>query len=343
MAVTLKDVGEKLGLSAVTVSCALRNTGDVAEPTRRRVLRAARELGYRPNAFARSVRTGRFGNVALTMSMEATWSQTPEPLLRGIERALAERDMLLTIAALPDEQLTDEGFVPKMLREWMADGLLINYNARIPARMVELIEQYELPSVWINSKHTGDCVYPDDYAAGREAACRLLALGHRRIAFVDFSSPPPDRKSHYSQIDRQQGYRDALAEAGLAGRRVGDRQSLGRGEIVSSLRAMLAEPRRPTAVVTYNMPEAEAAFMAAGLAGLEVPRDLSIITCCIGRAEGLGMIFANMVIPEQQLGKQAVTQLLTKIDDPSRQTPATAVPFTFDEGQSLGRPSGDDS
>ena len=195
--------------------------------------------------------SGKFGCVAPLVS---NWHQRvylTQGLLRGICAQLAEHDMHLTIAQLPDEQLTAEGVVPKILRQWMVDGILIEYIAGIPQRMVDLIHQYSIPSVWINSKQPADCVHPQDFEAGQQATQRLLAFGHRRICFVNFSYPREDDLAdlHYSQADRQAGYEHAMRQAGLVPHVVAPTDTSHRGDLAIEC---LKQPNRPTGIVAYD-------------------------------------------------------------------------------------------
>jgi LacI family transcriptional regulator len=133
-------------------------------------------------------------------------------LLIGIEDALAERDLYLTLARLPDQTLTEDNSVPKILREWMADGLLLNYHQDIPPRLQAIVEKHGLPSIWINSKHPTDCVYPADFETGRSATEHLLQMGHSRIAFATL------RTTHYSAADWEGGYAQAMQQSGAVPR-----------------------------------------------------------------------------------------------------------------------------
>jgi len=133
MATTLKVIAEAAGVSIPVVSQVLNSKGQRFRPeTRRRVRQAAERLGYRPNNSARAMATGRLGCAALVLSTQGYRSTLPAELLRGIDEELARHNMHLTIARLPDEKLTREGYVPKILREWLSDGLLINYTSDIP-------------------------------------------------------------------------------------------------------------------------------------------------------------------------------------------------------------------
>jgi DNA-binding LacI/PurR family transcriptional regulator len=76
--------------------------------------------------------------------------------------------------------------------------------------MIELIQRYQIPSVWLNAKLESDCVYPDDFEAAGQACKYLLQMGHRRIAYVDYMS-----SGHYSTADRRNGYLRAMRSARL--------------------------------------------------------------------------------------------------------------------------------
>ncbi|HYG75210.1 MAG TPA: LacI family DNA-binding transcriptional regulator [Planctomycetota bacterium] len=129
MPVTIREIAERSGLSVPTVSQILNNKGHrYRSETCKRVMKAVRELGYRPNSFARAIRMGRFNCVALLLSTEKSKSFLPNELLRGVHDGVAERDYHMSLTALPDEKLTSQGFVPKILTQWSADGLLIKLS-----------------------------------------------------------------------------------------------------------------------------------------------------------------------------------------------------------------------
>jgi DNA-binding LacI/PurR family transcriptional regulator len=104
------------------------------------------------------MRTGSFGCVALLLSTRQFHSALPIGLMEGIHDGLAERNLHLTFARVPDEKLTDEQEVPKFLREWMADGMIVNYTHDFPVRLLTLINEHEMPSIWTNAKLDADCV-----------------------------------------------------------------------------------------------------------------------------------------------------------------------------------------
>ena len=340
MAVSIRQVAETAGVSTATVSHVLGRRGHSYRPeTCQRVLRVAREMGYRPNASARSMRSGRFGAVALLLSTEPHRSSLPGTLLGAIQDVLAKQDLHLTLGRLPDERLTSEGFVPKILRELMADGLLINYFADVPQRLVELIQSYHLPSVWLNVKQRYDAVCPDDIKAARQAVQRLATLGHRRIAYVNYSRPAPGNGPHYSMLDRRRGYERAMRQAGLSAQVIEPEAHTERAARVEASISWLTGEDRPTAVIGYGASSALPVLYAAAVGGLRVPQDLSLVTFSDQLVDEAGMPLDTILVPEQGVAEAAVEMLMQKINDPSQQVTSRKVAFGFERGRSVGPPA----
>jgi len=341
---TLQDIAERAGVSTMTVSRALREGDTYQRPTfakrARRIRRIADELGYRPNAAATAMRVGQFRSVGLLLSTVGSRSELPGGLLHGVHDALAERDFHLTLVKLPDERLTDAGFVPRILREWMTDGLLINYNALIPAKLIQILHDRSMPSIWMNSKQSADCVYPDDYESARLATRKLIEAGHRRIAYVDYSTRADEAPWHYSGLDRQAGHATAMAEAGLTFRRIGD-GLMDRRERTGHLTAALGEAGRPSGVLAYTGRDGMLAMRAAELAGLSVPQDVSV-ACFMGdRRDYFGRDLSGIALPETQIGRRAVEMLMERIETPTESLPPAAVPGEWRDGETVSSPKGE--
>jgi LacI family transcriptional regulator len=331
MAVTIRNIAEYTGLSKPTVTRILGKDAHLfGADTRQRVYQAAEKLGYRRNAAARAIGTGRFGCAALVMSCDYARSDLPMGLLYGVQEELGRCDMHLTVERLPDKKLTAEGFVPKVLRESMCDGMLINYTHEIPRKMLELIRAHHAPAIWINTKLDSDCVYPDDLGAIRQLTQHLLAMGHRRIAYAKF-----DWASHYSTADRLAGYEQVMNEAGLVPQSIS--RPVPADELLDLTRSMLTAPDRPTAVIVR--PEDAHVFLsvAAGL-GLQVPRDLSIASVTGKRFDLLGLRVTSVVVPAEEEGRQAVRMVNQKIEDPHAALPPCAVKFEFEPGRTCVPP-----
>jgi len=334
MGCTQAHLAMLLGVSQVTVCKSLANHPGISKETRDKVHRLAKKLRYRPNASARVMREQRFGTIALLQSSEPSRSILIPSLLAGIHAALRADDMHLLLAALPDDQLTNSDYVPKILSEWSCDGLLINYNAGIPQRMVKLIADFQIPAIWINSQQPSHCVYPNDVEGGRVATEHLLQLGHRRIAYVDYTfgekCPYP---VHYSTHDRFGGYSQAMAAAGLEPWMIRSPVGPPPDPILEFTRSWLTAENRPSAVVTYNIGTAKPiVVMATALIGLEWPRQLALVTFDSRCANDMGISLTTMVLPEFAMGVEAVRMLMRGIADRHAELPSKAFSLQLAPG-----------
>ncbi len=343
---TMKHIADQVGVTPQTVANVLqgRTRGKWTSTAQRadRIRQLAQDLGYRPNSAARATATGRFNCVCLLSSTQGRRSMLAPGMIRGAHDALSALDIHLTIANVDDAKLSDESFVPKVLREWTADGLLINYTHVIPPALLALVKRHRIPSVWLNSRQAEDCVYFDDFNAGRDLARQLLSLGHRRIAFVYYG-----QEMHYSVNERQLGYAWAMKEAGLTPRvihrpykspepdQIGD-------YLVPLSAEWLAGEDRPTAIITYSHVEALPTWIAAQQRGLRVPRDLSMATFGDSVNEGMGLQITRMWTSHGDLARAAVPLLMEKIDRPALALEPRAVPLHYWPGSSMTQPTGDD-
>jgi LacI family transcriptional regulator len=329
---TQSDIAKALGVSQVTVHKALTNQSGVSPQLRRRVLEMAAQGGYRVHAGARAMRRGRAGSVTLVLSAAGGGrSVLPEAVLRGAADELEAAGMHLAVAYLDDAKLTSNGYVPRMLREFVSDGLLINYNKLVPPRMIELIDSYRLPAVWLNHKRPTDAAYPDDLSGGAEAVGRLTALGHSRIAYVGYSYA--HEVLHYSELDRREGYCRAMEQAGLAPLTI-DRYTHD-GDRIAYWQHLLNTPGRPTAVIAYSITSLVYVVRAADRLGLSIPGDLSVVL--FGQQTAFaGQDIATMLVPDQQVGREGAKLLLAKLKQPAVEQPSAPVRLGFDAGQSIG-------
>lgn len=332
----LKQIAEEAGVSPRTVRRVLAGGNQeiwAGTSQRADLIRAAAErLNYRPNAAARALRRKRFDSVAFLLGTVPFQSLFSPQLLDGILEALSKVGKHLTLAKLPDERLTSPEFMPRILRELAVDGLLVNYNTAIPVAMTKLISDLCLPAVWINSKQTHDCVYPNDYEAGVAAAKLLLVQGHRHIAFANFTG-----YGHYSAADRRDGMADTVRAAG-ARFECADAK-VDRGDPATALATdWLKRSGRPTALVAYTNWDCRPFITATRLMGLSIPGDLSLVTFGGDPSDWADLDVTTLQLPEATLGTVAVDQLMRRIANPLDLQPSTAVPFGLIAGTTVGRP-----
>ena len=300
--------------------------------TRERILSIAHEMGYLPHGYTRSIRSGRFNCLALLTMVDPLGGSLLGPVLSGVYNAALAAGQHLSIAMLTREQLENADRTPRFLRERMSDGLLVDVP-QLPDHLHDMIDQYRVPAVWINNKLAENAVRPDDHGAACTMTERMIRLGHRRIAFVDYSVT-----AHYSGLDRYSGYVQAMESAGLLPRKIEGRASLPPEERVKLSRAWLTATDRPTAVVAEQPWSAEPILCTALELGLCVPRDLSIATFATRLVENTGYAITTCQIPMYQIGCSAVEMLLKKITDLNSEPPSRLLPFEFLEGETMASP-----
>jgi DNA-binding LacI/PurR family transcriptional regulator len=302
-----------------------------------RIRQIASEVGYRPNRAARATATGRFGHIALVMST-GRWSGSISPeLLNGLQDELGRTEQHLIVSRVSDPRLTDADYVPRILRDWSCDGLLINYTISPPPRLSELLARHALPAVWLNQKFEADCVYPDDRDAGRRATEYLTKLGHRRIAYVDLALHGTRQVGgiHYSKEDRLAGYLDVIEAAGLMPQLFTGSEAP-EGERLAMLKSVLRSEASPTALLVYGHEDGRAVQLAACQAGLELGAELSLVTFGEKQFGEPQLMFANFLLPQAELARQSVRMLMKKISSPSRRFDPVTVPFELQEAGSAG-------
>ncbi len=314
--ITLNVIAKRAGVSKATVSNVLHRNhmGTRADAVRNasRIRQIADELGYRPNLAARAIQTRRYNAIGLLASNNPEVS-IYHHFLSGLTRQCHAHDLHLNLGEVHDQELTDESYVPKILREWSVDGLLIAYTHNFPPKLRELVDRHAIPSVWLNVKKETDCVFPDDRGGIAMVTEHLVKLGHRRIAFVN-TYPT----QHYSAQDRFEGYRKAMKAAGLSPFSLYGhlKTSVAMSQLNADVRQLLRQPDRPTAFVAYHAPHATTVFHAAVSLGMDVPADLSIIGTAGEPIDAIGRDISTLVMPGEAIGELAVDMLVRKIASP---------------------------
>ncbi|MCC5828229.1 MAG: LacI family DNA-binding transcriptional regulator [Phycisphaeraceae bacterium] len=309
-AVTLSDIAQKAGVSVMTASAALRGKGRLSDETRKRVKEIAARLGYRANSVARATRTGRFDNITLLMSTEEHRSYLPPTLLDAIHDTLAGHELRLTLAKLPDQKLVDSGALPRILREYSSDGLLIDYTFEIPDALIRMIERQRTPAIFLNVMRPNNCVHVDEVYGGRALTEHLLELGHRRIVYVDTWWGERTEVSHHSVRDRRAGYEQAMTAARLRPRYLLAEQAHP-PQLVEQFRSLLTGKDRPTAAVTYWTSDAWPLLRATRAVELLPGRDISIASFARPddhAVQGLGL--TAFIQPEREMGSEGVNRLI---------------------------------
>ena len=320
--VTMHDIAQRLGVSAMTVSRALSGHPDVNEEKRKKIIDLARELRYRPNRWARTLITNKsylIGFVVPDISQLFF-----HEIVRGAEEILSPAGYDLVLCH-SDRNAERELHEIDMLISRRVDGLII--ASEQPADKLDIFSEldgHQTPFVLIDRYFDGlDCprVRADDQEAGKIATRHLIALGHTRIAHISGPDVSTGRL-------RRQGFLEAMREAGLPVEESmvvpSDFKSEG-GR--AAMRRLLDLSPRPTAVYAGNDPLAFGAVTACQQAGLHVPSDISVIGS--GDTELTyhpDPFLTTIAWDRRELGRIAGRLLLERLTDkPSGEQPDTVL------------------
>lgn len=204
MAVTLKDVAERAGVSTSAVSRTFTDGASVSDKMRRRVEKAAAELGYSPNFLARSLTTRRTKLIGLVSN------NFHNPLFLEIfdlfTRGLQDRGLRPLLVNLTDE--TDPANSVRMLRQYSVDGVVVA-SSTLPQGFAKAFRDAGVPVVHSFGRHSSSpqvhVVGIDNAECGRMAARELVLRGYRRVGFL--GGP----ESATSTQDRLKGFREEIA------------------------------------------------------------------------------------------------------------------------------------
>ncbi|MEP7365058.1 MAG: LacI family DNA-binding transcriptional regulator [Acidobacteriota bacterium] len=278
MRTRMKDIAEKLGVSLMTVSKALRGHSDISEATRARVLECANELHYRPNWVARSLVLQRTNMIGLVIPdlMHSFFAE----VARGVGRILEPLSYQIVIFN-SDENPQTEATQVQLLLERNVDGIILATTQSNGATqsngtpdVFNLINRYRAPYVLIDRMPAGSTAHfvgVDDSEIGELATMHLIEQGCQRIAHLQGPAAA-------TGVGRLHGYKRALKNAGIEAQP--EYIISARHDDVSGYQAMmrlLALRPRPDGVFCYNDPVAAGAMKAVLDSGLDVPADVAII------------------------------------------------------------------
>ncbi len=273
----LKQLSEHLNLSQTTVSRALNGYPEVSEATRQRVMQAARDLHYSPNLRAKGLATGRAQAIGHVLPI-STQHEMVNPIfgdfILGAGQTYARAGYEIVISLVGDDD--EEAAYRNIRLRGSVDGIIV-HGPRMKDPRIPLLTELGLPFVVHGRASQIDTPYSwldtNNLRAFTRATEFLLDLGHRRIGlingleFMDFA------------FRRREGYVAALTGRGLAP----DPALMRSGEMTEvygfrSAQEMLAGPDAPTAFLASSMIAALGVRRAIHAAGLEMGRDVSVIT-----------------------------------------------------------------
>lgn len=271
--ITITDIARQAGVSPSTVSRVLNGTKPVAVDKRALVLAAVERLQYRPNEVARGLARGRSMTVGVVVQDIGSpfFAWTISGIEQGLDRA-GYRAMLTTTHWRMDDE-ADEGRSLQLLLERRADGVIV-VGGHIPDEQLRMVAA-QVPMVVVARRVAGledQCIFIDNHDAAYRATRYLIGLGHSRIAHIRGTSGHPDA------VDREEGYCQALREAGLPvdQRLIVDAQFTEQSGL-AGVEELLARGQRFTAIFAANDQSAYGVMLGLFNHGYRIPNDVSVV------------------------------------------------------------------
>ena len=269
----LKDLAEHLGLSQTTVSRALNGYPEVNEATRLRVAETAARLGYRPNASALRLATGRSGAIGLVLRGVGELGPHMSEFMAGMSGRMSTEEIDILLITVDNFQ--DEMSAYRRLAASQKVDAIVLHSPTLHDERAELLLDLKIPFVMHGRTNIGEPIAwldIDNTGAMERATGHLLDLGHRRIALLN------GVKGRTFAEHREIGYLAALSARGVSF----DAALMGNSQFTDEVafrmaQAMLELRPRPTAFLAGSMMTALGVFRAIRQAGLVLGKDVSMI------------------------------------------------------------------
>lgn len=333
--VTIKTVAADAGVSVAAVSKVLRDAYGVSDALRARVQASMQKLNYRPHAAARAMRGRTYTLGVLLPDMRNPFFAD---ILAGVNEALERTQYQTLLGVSQSAQLIEMSLIDSMIDRQM-DGLIMIGPRMLPdsvesvaARIPTAIVGYHVPQL-----SSLDTANNDDHAGAELVVRHLAAGGYRRITMVSLAIAS---KNVVVTFQREQGYREAMKECGLAQFiNIVPADQTAR-EVQTVVRHLLESRHRPEALFCWTDMVALQAISVARDMGLSVPGDLAIVgydntTYCDLAQNSLTSVDQS----GQVLGLQAARLLIERIDGRTQGEHFIVTPRLVARGSSRPRHS----
>ena len=319
--VTMADVAARAGVSRALVSIVFRGVPGASEASRERVMRAAAELGYRPDRRARLLGSSRSRTVGVVFGLQQEFhTEMVERLYEAVESTGLE----LALGATAPTR-SEQTAVQRLL-EFRCEALLL-VGPAMPHRDLEELAGQVPVVVLARELRSDSCdvVRTDDELGARFAVEHLVALGHREIVHVDGQQAP-------GAAQRRRGYHAAMAAAGLE-----DRSRIVPGGLTDEdgeraarellAGQVLAGRSHPTAVAAFNDHCAAGLLAVTRQRGIAVPGELSVVGFDDSRIAGLSSIDLTTVAQDSAtLAEEALGLALRRAEGSDEPAAEVVVP-----------------
>jgi len=329
LAITLKDVARKAGVSASAVSRTFTDGASVSDATRLKVEKAALSLGYTPNALASSLTTGRTRLIGLVSNnfYNPIFLQVFDLFTRGLQ----ERGLRPLLVNLSDE--TDPAQSVDMLQQYSVDGVVIA-SSTLTLEFSQAFKDAKIPVVHSFGRHTSSpqvhVVGLDNVEGGKTAARELVSRGYKSVAFL---GGPAEATSTQ---DRMEGFKQEMKKhpSVAVSHSFAEAYSFNAGR--SEMLRILEEGSPSEAYFCGDDVLSIGVLSALQDSGLQVPKDVGIIG--LNDMEMSGWENINLTTikqPIEQIISSSIELIVAMLEDPERYPEARIFPTTVIERGTL--------
>jgi LacI family transcriptional regulator len=326
----MREVAERAGVSIKTVSRVINNDRYVSAAVLERVQQAVADMHYVPNALARTFRSGK--DTAIGVAVPDLADELFAGIVRRVEQMARDRATVVLVTSLTDDPTQEQPAVEALLNRQIS-GLIIAPSGTDHSYLEPWTERVGI--VFVDRpprKLSADSIVEDDVGGATAAVSALVRSGHRRIAFLGPSSTVVTVRR------RQQGYRAALAAAGLPEDPA--LQSFYVDEAISAVEActaLLARPNPPTALFSANS--------ATSIEVVPLLHELGrtdVALASFGDFPMAATLHPSVTVVDQrpdELGRIAAQRLFQRLDEPTaRLRKQVKIPVSLIERESSRLP-----
>lgn len=271
MKATIHDVAKAVGTSKSTVSRVITGSSNVSKKTRKKIEKAIKELGYRPNLIARALKT----NTTKTIGLLLNDISNPfySVIAKGAEEEANKNDYIIVLSNINEDPKKELDNL-KLLLDKGVDGIIFGPTGEnLP--YIQYLNKI-IPIVQIDRKLEGldaPAVIVDNEGGAYYAVKKLIKSGHKNIGVIKWEA------GVHTPLDRMTGYTRALNEAGLevSPDNIIDAPKFTPSKTCALAAELISKKNRPTAIFALNNQLGIGALHAIQNAGLKIPEDISLI------------------------------------------------------------------
>lgn len=308
--VNIKVLADQLQLSVSTISKALRDSYEISEETKKKVLELATQLNYVPNPYASSLRKKKSHTIAVVLPEVA--DNFFSLAINGIQ-SIAESKGYHLLIYLSHEKFANEKTILEDCQSGRVDGVLISISSETnSADHITRLQDNNIPVVFFDREQEATItarVTTNDYECGLMAANHLLEKGCRKPAFVSISQSLP------ICLKRMEGFKAALRETGMPEEDMQIIYCTDNDSMYSQIKLILQGEDRPDGLIASVEKIVTPVYLACHELNINIPNDIKVIAfATLDTAPILNPPLTTITQPAFEIGKAAATLLFKGIE-----------------------------